>query len=72
MRADSGFCREALMGWCEENGVGYVFGFVRNERVRELIAPQMAEAARLYQQTGLCKLLPTPRPAAVLRSADYV
>ncbi len=52
LRADSGFCREELMGWCEENGVGYVFGFVRNHRVRQIIAPQMAEAAQQHQQTG--------------------
>ena len=29
LRADSGFCREALMRLREENGVGYVFGLVR-------------------------------------------
>jgi len=27
LRADSGFCREHLMRWCEDNGVDYVFGF---------------------------------------------
>src|SRR5271168_381646 len=26
LRADSGFCREELMGWCEANHVDYVFG----------------------------------------------
>jgi len=26
LRADSGFAREALMAWCESNGVNYVFG----------------------------------------------
>jgi Transposase DDE domain group 1 len=26
LRADSGFARDALMGWCEENRVDYVFG----------------------------------------------
>ena len=25
LRADSGFCRDALMSWCEKNRVGYVF-----------------------------------------------
>lgn len=52
LRADSGFSREELTGWCEENGVGYVFGFARNPRVRKLIAPQREEAARQHQQTG--------------------
>jgi Transposase DDE domain group 1 len=26
LRADSGFCREELMGWCEKHRVDYVFG----------------------------------------------
>ncbi len=30
LRADSGFAREELMAWCEENGVDYVFGLARN------------------------------------------
>ncbi len=36
LRADSGFCREALMGWCEsnENRVDYAFGLARNRRLR--------------------------------------
>ena len=45
LRADSGFCREELMAWCEEYGVGYVFGFARNERLRRSIT-----AARAFNQ----------------------
>ena len=30
LRADSGFAREALMAWCEENRVDFVFGLARN------------------------------------------
>ena len=26
LRADSGFAREALMAWCENNGVDFLFG----------------------------------------------
>jgi len=52
LRADSGFCREELMKWCEDNGVGYAFGFARNDRLRQMIAPQMEEAARQHAQTG--------------------
>ena len=40
------------MKWCEEHGVGYVFGFARNDRLRRIIAPQMEEAARQQAQTG--------------------
>ncbi len=34
LRADSGFAREALMTWCEDNRVDYVFGLARNARLR--------------------------------------
>lgn len=32
-RADSGFCRDWLMTWCEENGVDYLIGLARNSRL---------------------------------------
>ena len=35
VRADSGFCRENIMGWCERNQVDYVLGLARNERLQE-------------------------------------
>lgn len=52
LRADSGFCREELMVWCEANNVEYVFGFARNERLRRRIAGPLREAKREYQRTG--------------------
>jgi Transposase DDE domain group 1 len=51
LRADSGFCREELLQWCEQQGVFYVFGFARNERLRRLIEASMQEAARQQQIT---------------------
>ena len=35
VRADSGFARDAIMTWCEENGVFYCLGLARNERLGE-------------------------------------
>jgi hypothetical protein len=35
VRADSGFARDAIMSWCEENGVFYCLGLSRNERLGE-------------------------------------
>ena len=52
LRADSGFCREGLMSWCEQNQVDYVFGLQRNQRLRRIIGRQMQEAERDHQQTG--------------------
>src|SRR5467141_201449 len=37
VRADSGFAREAIMAWCEDNKVFYCFGLARNERLGELL-----------------------------------
>ncbi len=45
LRADSGFCREQLMGWCEQNHVDYVFGLARNKRLAKIIGAQMHQAA---------------------------
>jgi len=52
LRADSGFCREELMAWCEKQRVDYVFGFARNSRLRRKIAAQLREAKREQQRTG--------------------
>ena len=52
LRADSGFCREELMSWCEANGVDYVFGLARNERLQVEIAEAMQAAQAEHQRTG--------------------
>jgi Transposase DDE domain group 1 len=45
LRADSGFARDELMTWCEANGVDYVFGLARNERLVGAVAHELALAA---------------------------
>ena len=52
LRADSGFCRDELMGWCEDNAVDYALGLARNERLRSLIEEAMREAAGEQAATG--------------------
>src|SRR5467141_4736582 len=52
LRADSGFCREELLAWCENNDVGYVFGFARNKRLRRMIGRAMQEAKQEHRRTG--------------------
>ena len=42
LRADSGFARDEVMAWCEANGVDYVFGLARNERLVGAIAHDLA------------------------------
>ena len=45
LRADSGFCREELMSWCEQNAVDYVFGLARNARLERAIGAELHAAA---------------------------
>jgi hypothetical protein len=51
VRADSGFCREELMAWCEAEGVDYVLGLARNERLAAEIAAEMEEARKESEAT---------------------
>ena len=52
LRADSGFAREALMGWCEANKVDYVFGLARNKRLEARVWAALIEARRLSEAAG--------------------
>ena len=52
VRGDSGFCREERMAWCEAEGVDYLLGLAKNERLKAEIAQEMGEARAQYQQTG--------------------
>jgi DDE family transposase len=44
LRADSGFAREALMTWCEQNAVDYIFGLAKNVRLVRAIGTELVEA----------------------------
>ena len=52
VRADSGFARERLMVWCEENSVDFVFGLAGNERLVSEIKWHMARAEAESRRTG--------------------
>ena len=52
LRADSGFAREALMAWCEENRVDYVFGLARNKRLAAMIEQELAAAQAASDKSG--------------------
>jgi len=49
LRGDGGFCRESLMSWCEEHGVGYVFGLAKNQRLIKIIGRQLHEAQLQFE-----------------------
>lgn len=63
LRGDSGFCREELMKWCEDNKVDYVLGFARNPKLERLLAPSMDRAREQQLATG--------KPARVFAEFDY-
>ncbi|RVD09238.1 MAG: IS1380 family transposase [Mesorhizobium sp.] len=44
LRADSGFAREELMAWCEQNAVDYLFGLARNVRLARHIGAELEQA----------------------------
>ena len=52
LRADSGFARDGLMGWCEANQVDYVFGLARNPRLVREIAAELDQARAAAEETG--------------------
>jgi hypothetical protein len=63
LRADSGFAREELMRWCEDNGVEYVFGLARNPRLEAMIAAELGEAKAQVAATG--------QPARIFKELVY-
>ena len=63
VRGDSGFCREALMSWCEAAGVEYVLGLAKNARLKGLIATPLQHAQARYEATGA--------PARVFKECRY-
>lgn len=84
LRADSGFCREELMAWCEadENRVDFLFGLARNKRLQKIIGKQMQEAKLLHTETGKAARVFTEfeyqthkswaRPRRVVAKAEYL
>jgi hypothetical protein len=63
VRADSGFAREWLMAWCENNDVEYLFGLSRNARLQRAIGSVMQQARQKYHRTG--------NPARVYQELRY-
>lgn len=52
LRADSGFCRQELMNWCETNGVKYLFGLARNAVLERHMAATLEQARQRSEQNG--------------------
>lgn len=63
VRGDSGFCREELMVWCEDNEVDFLLGLARNSRLQEVLAPALEQAQHQFESTG--------QPARVFADFTY-
>ena len=84
LRGDSGFCREELMAWCEddENQVDFLFGLARNSRLQKIVGNEMHEAKLLHAETGKAARVFTEfdyqthkswaRPRRVVAKAEYL
>lgn len=63
VRADSGFCRDRILSWCEEHGVDYVIGLAKNKVLKRKLKAPLERAAALHARTG--------RPARVFADLRY-
>jgi hypothetical protein len=52
LRADSGFARDELMAWCEANGVHFVIGLAKNDRLIAEIKDELAAVEKKSRRTG--------------------
>lgn len=50
LRADSGFCRQLLINWCERNGVDYIIGVARNKRLQAAVTHWEEMLRQQYRQ----------------------
>jgi len=82
VRADSGFCRESIMVWCESHGVDYVLGLGRNKRLVAELAAALARArmracqcggtARVYHDIDYTTLTSWSRSRRVIGKAEWL
>ena len=53
IRADSGFCRDEILSWCEaQHRVDYVIGLAKNKRLLRAIETPMEKAKQRFDRTG--------------------
>lgn len=82
IRGDSGFCRDQIMSWCEENHVGYILGLAKNSRLVEIIKEDLVDAEIMHRKTGRASRIYTDfyyqtreswqRPRRVIGKAEFL
>lgn len=63
LRADSGFARDSLLSWCEENAVDFIIGMAQNPRLRAEIKEELELAEKQFQETN--------EPARLFKEFSY-
>jgi len=63
VRGDSGFCREHLMRWCEANGVDFLFGLAKNQRLLRMLGSELHQAKEQFERTQ--------EPARIFKDFTY-
>lgn len=63
IRADSGFCREPILAWCEAHRVHYLIGLAKNKRLLKIIGGELQQAKQTFESTG--------RPTRVFKDFTY-
>ena len=63
VRADSGFCRDSILRWCEANDVEYVIGLAKNTRLTGALGAELQQAKLECEQSR--------RPARVFKDFSY-
>ncbi len=51
VRADSGFCRQTLLNWCDRKNVYYCIGIARNKVLEKRLSPLLALAKEQFEST---------------------
>ena len=51
LRADSGFCHQRMLTWCDWASVHYVVRLVRNKRLEAMAEPLLEQARALHAQS---------------------
>ena len=52
IRGDSGFARDELMAWCEQQKLDYVLGLARNTRLEAELGPYLEHAEAVHEESG--------------------
>jgi hypothetical protein len=72
VRADSGFCRDDLLTWCEQNRVEYVIGLPGNSRLDGMIEQELQQARAIAEaQMQALPEQPESKSARVFKELRY-